>query len=182
MEKNAQDHFAPFIAINQFMLPEFRQEVLGFVFKNQVSLSARRRSALNQSMRSLVKIPGFRSSDLAPVNLKIRHAGKAFERHSDLVAQLLSAWVELKHDLSLVMYDLLTERGWTILPLEEERARKPGFRVTWPDKETYETLDAAVEEKRISEKYDRNDIRLMSVWLSLCLPFDDSSGDSEEVG
>ena len=50
-------------------------------------------------IKRYVKLPGFRNSAQAPLSLKVKGSGEAFEKHPDFVAQVLMAWSELLPDL-----------------------------------------------------------------------------------
>jgi len=54
-KKTAQ--FLPFNAINEFMLDEFRQEVISFVFAHSDSMEGPARSRLNTLVKNLVQVP-----------------------------------------------------------------------------------------------------------------------------
>ena len=172
MSEQSQVQFAPFSAINQFMLPEYRHTVIEAVLKQMPGLSSSRRTIINNLIRRYVKISGFRNSDLAPLPIKIRQSDAAFERHSDFIAQILSAWSELNPTLRQQVYDFLIARGWEVLPVDADRTKLPGFLVRWPEKETYDILGDAFHEKYPDQVIEENDIRLMVVWISGRLPFD----------
>lgn len=163
--------FFQFHAINEFMLPDFRQQILTLVFSRIDELSAERRNALNNQVKRHVTVPGFRNSTLAPAAVKARASVKAFEKSPDLVAQVLSAWYELHPELCQKVYDMLVERGWTLLPVEADRTKLPGFMVTWPKQDEFEVLNAAFREKYPDFPAENNDISLMAVWLSTRLPY-----------
>jgi len=163
--------FFQFHAINEFMLPDYRQQVLNLVFSRSDELTADRRNALNNQVKRHVSVPGFRNSTQAPAAVKARASVKAFEKSPELAAQVLSAWYELHPDLRQKVYDLLVERGWTLLPVEADRAKLPGFMVTWPKQDEFEVLNTAFHEKHPDFPVENNDISLMAVWLSGRLPY-----------
>lgn len=180
MSEQNQVQFAPFVAINQFMLPEYRQSVIEAVLKQLSELPSQRRSAINSLIRRYVKISGFRNSDLAPLPIKVHQSGAAFERHSDFVAQILEAWAELNHELRQQVHELLTARQWEVLTEDADRSKLPGFLVRWPKQETYDVLDSAFHEQFPEREVVENDIRLMVVWVSGRLPFDMVDDEPEE--
>ncbi|MCE1254054.1 MAG: hypothetical protein LWX83_10965, partial [Anaerolineae bacterium] len=110
--------FAPFHAINQFMLPEYRQKVLQTVLSGTDKLSGDQRNLLNGMIRKWVQIPGFRNSALAPAAVKLKGCISAFEKSPQVVALTLTCWTEINKDLAVKVYDLLKQRGWEVLPLE----------------------------------------------------------------
>ena len=92
MENEKSIQFLPFHAINEFMLPEYRLQVIGSVFQNVDQLPSEHQRAIHRIQKKYLKIPGFRNSSLAPTPIKIRNAVTAFEKSSEFVAELLSAW------------------------------------------------------------------------------------------
>jgi len=179
---NEKIAFVPFHALNEFMTPEYREEVLRVVFSKLNDLSQMRKSLVNRAVKNDVNVPGFRNSSLAPLALRVKGAAKAFAKKPEFTAQILSAWLELSPALSKRVYALLKERGWEVLPIEADRTRLPGFMVQWPAGESYDTLGQAFSERWPESTHDVNDIRLMIVWMSGRLPYnmDESGpGDSE---
>ncbi|NPV76967.1 MAG: hypothetical protein HPY59_11410 [Anaerolineae bacterium] len=179
---NEKIAFVPFHTLNEFMTPEYREEVLRVVFSKLNDLSQMRKSLVNRAVKNDVNVPGFRNSSLAPLALKVRGAAKAFAKNPEFTAQILSAWLELNPELSKRVYELLKGRGWEVLPIEADRTRLPGFMVRWPAGDSYETLGQAFSERWPESTFDVNDIRLMIVWLSGRLPYnmDESSPDDPE--
>jgi len=163
--------YAPFHAINQFMLDEFRQQVIRAVLSNLEMLPVGRRKAILGLIKKSVNIPGFRDASQAPLAVKLRGVERAFEKSPDMAAQVLMAWSELKPELGLQVYTLLTGRGWEVLPVETDRTRLPGFLPEWPKDEDYDTLDAAFAEQFPQAETDAYDFRLMVVWVSGRLPY-----------
>ncbi len=172
MTEDTQVQFVPFHAINQFMMVEYRQEILHKVISHLDQLPAGRKSTLQNQIRRYLKLPGFRNGALAPLPLKVKGAGSVFESHPDFVAQVLMAWSELNLELRQQIYDLLVERKWELLPADVDRSKLPGFMVVWPKEDSYDVLDAAFAAKYPEVKAHEYDIRLMIVWLSGRLPYD----------
>jgi hypothetical protein len=172
--------YFPFSAINEYMLPEFRLDVIGKVLRGLDNLSGARRSTLNNMIKRYISVPGFRNSSAAPVGVKIRSAVSPFERHADFVATLLQGWCELHPDLGTRVHTMLQNRTFEgVLPLEADRSKLPGFQTNWPKVETYESLDQAFYDSNPGFEVESNDIRLMVVWLVNRLPFDLFDDDSE---
>lgn len=174
-KKTAQ--FLPFNVINEFMLDQFRLEVISHVFLNADKLAGALRSRLNAMVKLLVQVPGFRNSAQAPAGLKARNSIKAFEKSADFTALILQCWSELHPELGQTVEGILKEQGWEMLPLDANRTLLPGFIPEWPEGETYDTLDALYKQKVPDYSGDSNDVRLMAVWLSGRLPLNDTSGD-----
>jgi hypothetical protein len=166
--KNVQ--FYPYHVINEYMVPEYRQNVIHTVFIQLEKLSSSRRSTILNLVKRMINVPGFRNSSLAPLSLRIKGANKTFESNPDFVAQVLSAWCELNLDLAGQVYQLLRGRNWVLLPVEADRTKIPGFLMNWPEGESYEVINPAFTQSWPESKASEDDVRLMVVWLSGRLP------------
>jgi hypothetical protein len=174
--------YFPFHAINEYMLPEFRLNVITAVLRDLDKLSGERRSILNNMIRRNVTVPGFRNSSAAPLGVKVRGAVSTFEHSPEFAAQVLQGWAELHADLCQQMYAALQGRSFEeILPPEADRTKLPGFQTTWPKTETYEALDEAYFSANPGVQVSTDDIRLMVVWLVNRLPYDLFEEDEEET-
>lgn len=164
--------FLPFHAINEFMLDDYRTEVIQTVFAHQQDLSADRRAALTRLVNKLVSVPGFRNSAQAPALVKARSSAKPFQISADYAANIVAGWCELHPELQQQVYDLLIARGWEVLPTDADRVKLPGFLTTWPKDETFEVITKAFAETYPDAAAKEYDISLMVVWLSGRLPMD----------
>ncbi len=176
-EKTAQ--FLPFHAINEFMREDYRLEVVRSTLHALEILPPEARDPLNRLTRKLVQTPGFRNSAKAPASIRARPTAEAFTKSPQLAAAVLSAWAEAHLDLRQQVYDLLAERGWQMLPPDADRTRTPGFMMTWPKGEDFDSLNAAFKEKYPQIQANPNDVSLMVVWLSLRLPYSHEGEDTE---
>jgi len=180
-----QVSFLPFHAINEFMLDDFRQNVLHTVLSRMGELTPAQKGPLAGQIKRHVSVAGFRNSSAAPLPLKIRGAGSAFQRQPDFTARILQSWADLHADLRQRVYDLLVERDWKILPVDVDRAKLPGFLTDWPESETYEVLNQAYSEKYPDSSASEDEVRLMIVWIGNRLPYpvtgtgDEEGGDTE---
>lgn len=180
MNEQQQTQFLHFHTINEFMLPDFRQQVLTQVIANLESLPGDLRSRLSGQIRQLVKVPGFRNSSLAPAAVKVRGAIQAFERSPQFAANVLAAWSELNAELRQQVFDFLTARGWTLLPVDADRTKLPGFLTRWPKAEQFDVLDEAFRALHSDTPHSKDEVSLMVVWLSTRLPYelvDQTGGD-----
>ena len=175
-DKNVQ--FFPFHALNEFMRDDYRLSVLQNVFGELKSLPAQYGKPVNQIVQHTVKVQGFRKSSQAPAFLKAKSSATTFQQNPEFVARILAAWAELHPELRQQVFDLLKERQWDILPIEADRSRMPGFYTDkWKKDETFEALNQAFDEKYPeSTSVKDDDVSLMIVWISLCLPFSEETG------
>ena len=168
-EKKAS--FLPFHALNEFMTPEYRLEVIRGVLSAQPGLPDSLRHPIDKLTGKLVKIPGFRNSLKAPTPLRIKPTVEAFEKSPNLVAAILSAWAENHADLREKVFTLLESRKWDILPINADRSKLPGFLTIWPQNENFDVLNQAFREIFPEFEAPNNDVSLMVVWLSGRLPY-----------
>lgn len=169
---NEKIEYLPFNAINEFMLPEFRKLVIKSVFSSFDSLPNTRQRTINAEIKKLVKIQGFRDSSQAPIGIKSRESSSAFEKSAKFSGEILAAWAEINPDLAQKVFQMLTDRGWIILPIEADRSKLPGFLIKWPAKDSFEILTAEFREKHTESENKDDDVSLMIVWLSNRLPYE----------
>jgi hypothetical protein len=166
-----QIKFSPFHAINDFMRPDYRTEVITLVVSSLNDLPESDRKSINAQTKHLVQVPGFRNSSQAPARLRIKPTISAFEKSPQLAAAVIAAWATLHAELRQEVYDLLVSRGWELLPPDADRTRLPGFLTTWPQDEDFEKIDQAFSEKYPDHDVSGDDVSLMTVWLAGRLPY-----------
>jgi hypothetical protein len=172
--------YYPFHAINEFMLEEYRQQVIREVFSNLNLLNNSRKSAILSLFKRYVKLSGFRDVGQAPLGLKVRGSIAAFQDHADFAAQLMAAWCELRSELAGQIFEFLKAREWELLPVDADRTKLPGFLIIWPKGETFEVLVKSFREMVAETPASDDDISLMIVWLAGRLPYDVMEQQTEE--
>jgi hypothetical protein len=179
-EKNQKKvSFLPFHAINEFMTNDYRLKVIRDILQALPHLPDSYSNRINSLTAKLVKIPGFRHSLKAPVPLRIIPTVNAFEKNPAMVAAILNAWSESKPELRQHVFDVLQSRGWELLPIDADREKLPGFITIWPNNETFEVINLAIQDAYPEFEADTNDISLMAVWLSGRLPYQFSEQGAE---
>lgn len=185
--------FLPFLAINEFMRPDFRLTVIRETLTSQTTIPEQFANELNHQIKKSVTVPGFRHSDKAPALVKVLPTSKAFEKNPELVAAIISCWVEYQSELRDQVYQLLKTRNWKmvpetdgvdseklslelikewpVLPIKVNRAKLPGFFTHWPKGEDFETLYNNYSELFPESKASIDKVSLMVVWLSMRLPY-----------
>lgn len=164
--------YLPFSAINEFMLDDFRQQVLTYVLSHLDRLPSRRRSDILSTFKHKIQLVGFRNSSQAPLLLRVRSAEKQFQKDADFAGDVIAAWVDLHPELALRAFTLLTGRQWELLPIEADRRVLPGFLSTWKKEESFEVVCQAYHSTYPDQTDSDDDISLMTVWLSGRLPYD----------
>jgi hypothetical protein len=167
--------FLPFHAINEFMRDDYRAKVIRSTLNALSTLPPEYREPVDRLIRRNVQVPGFRISTKAPVTLRQKPTIDAFVKNPQMAAAILSAWAEVHTGLRSQIHELLTTRGWEILPSEADRTQLPGFIPSWPKEEDFENLTFAFKEKYPSTDASDDDINLMAVWVGGRLPYQSSS-------
>ncbi len=176
-----KQEFLPFHAINEFMRDDYRLQVVRAALHSAGQLPPEYREAIEKQTKRTVKVPGFRNSALAPAGVRVAPTASAFEKSPDLVAAILAGWAEQHIELRQQVFDLLTERGWELLPVDVNRAKLPGFMIHWPKGEDFEGICNAFTEKYPQSTVQTDDISLMSVWLGDRLPYKVEGEDEEQT-
>jgi hypothetical protein len=164
--------FIPYHAINQFMRNDFRLAVIRSAMMALPDLDHGIVAPIDRLTKKLVKVPGFRNSAKAPATIKAVAMVKPFEKNPDLVAAILNAWAESRPELRGLIFELLTERGWKLLPIETNRTKLPGFLTFWPADDDFEVLYDAFTAAHPDAEASIDEISLMVVWLSSRLPIE----------
>lgn len=177
MAADTYTQYAPFAAINDFMLADFRLKVIQHVYSNLSHLPDSLRQPIDFLTKSLVIVPGFRNSAKAPPALKSRNAVQPFEKSSEFVSIILYTWAQLMPELGVQVYELLSKLGWEVLPVGADRTKMPGFLPKWPDQHNFISLNDLFTSLFPQTQYSSDEISLMIVWISLCLPYDQEVPD-----
>jgi len=172
--------FLPYHAINEFMLDDYRHQVVSKALQVLPELPEELRAGLETQIRQVVRVPGFRNSLKAPTPLKVKPTEKAFEKNPELVSLIIAAWAHAHPDLRQQVFDLLTGRGWELLPVEADRWKLPGWLTVWPKGQDFDVLYEAFREAHPESEAEKNDVSLMAVWLSGRLPYHVEGEEEEE--
>jgi hypothetical protein len=172
MSNEEQLKYIPFHAINEFMRVDFRLNVIRSTFSRLNELDRKNTASIDKLIRRHVKVAGFRNSAKAPVTMKAVAAVKPFEKEPQFVAGILEAWSEINTDLKTMMFEILNDRGWNLLPLDANRTKLPGFLTLWPEEDDYEVLYEAFKKAYPENNISIDETSLMAVWLSGRLPIE----------
>ena len=100
--------FLPFLALNEFMRDDYRMQVVRTALTALPNLPEPIRLPIERLTRQVVKVPGFRNSEKAPLLKRLRPTASAFEKSSAMVVAILAAWAEATPELRQLVYDLLS--------------------------------------------------------------------------
>jgi hypothetical protein len=171
--------FLPFSAINMFMRPDYRTEVIKKVFGAITEMPEETKKKFNQLTKKLITVPGFRNSAQAPLAVRVKPYGIAFEKTPELAALTLDIWRRANSQVSERVFNLLKSRNWEIYPENTDRTKLPGFMITWPRDETFEAINKAYKAMYPDDETSEDDISLMTVWLSVRLPYQEDDQETE---
>jgi hypothetical protein len=161
----------PFHAINEFMRDDYRIQVVKTALRALPDLPENIQRPLNLLIKRSITVPGFRNSEKAPAHKKAGPTAKAFKNSPEMAGAVLAAWAEVHADLRQKVFELLSARGWSLLPLQADRQKLPGFFITWPKSEDFDTLSVVFSEMFPSLQASSDDTYLMVVWVSMRLPY-----------
>jgi len=162
----------PAIALNVFIEPYFRKEILQKVFENLNTLPAELRQELGAEVKEKVRISGFRNSMVAPRSLLVRDAEAVFEKDTKFNLICLKSW----ESLYLIWHDNLRESlislGFTISDQAASGYPDPmnTFQEGWPEDIDFDIIFEKIT--TLVEKYplSKDETILLSVLLTGCLP------------
>jgi hypothetical protein len=170
----------PFHAVNEFMREDYRLDVLHEVFTGLEQCTPLQKQLITRMFAKNVNIPGFRNSGQAPLAIKIKNSPTLFERSHEFSATIMECWSNLHPELKLAMQTLLTERGWTLQPLDDDRCLLPGFQIDWPKADNFESLINGIHETHPDMNESDDNISLMAVWVGNKLPYNLFSEDENK--
>lgn len=166
------EDFRPAIALNVFIEPYFRKEILQKVFENLDDLPVDLRRDLILQVKEHVKISGFRNPMVAPRALLVRSAESIFEKDTWFNLTCLKCWQSLFSRWQEGLKNQLTERGFSIS--EPASSRYPDamntFLEGWPEGIDFDTLYEQISEKTEGFSLSKDETILLSVLLTGYLP------------
>ena len=165
----------PMVALNVYLTPEFRRQVLSDVLEQKDALNPETRTALFSILKDKLKVAGFRSFINAPKVLTLRAMESLFEKDSNFVASLLTSWTELIQAKTNQLDSLLESLGFTIRAEDAEYSDpENSFMVGWPADVTYESLFVNANERKALQ-LSSDELALLTIWKTGLLPGEFSS-------
>lgn len=159
------------LAINVYLEPYFRKAIFEKIYSHKSELGESARSAFFASVKEEVRVSGFRTTLNAPLNLLVKASEARFEHSSKFVKATLEAWASLFITDLGQLKAMLEEIGFVCPDLQSayqdpERAFSEG----WPTDCGYASLESRYHQAYPNSPLNRDEIALLSVWLSACLP------------
>lgn len=166
------DEFKPAIALNVFIEPYFRKEVLEKVFGNIDKFSPDLRKDLLAEVKDQVKISGFRNPMVAPRALLIKNAETVFEKDSRFCLTSLKSWQYLYAKWHKALKNGLVDLGFSIS--EPAAAEYPDpmntFLVGWHEDISFDALYENLSAKIEGFDLSKDETALLTILLTGYMP------------
>ena len=161
-------------SINVFIDRDYLEKVLMKTIKGVTRLSKQDQIDFVKSFKKYITVLGFRDPTRAPLQLRVNAFISVFEEKDEVIPFALSTWVKVNKKLAKKVKAWLDEEGWKDLSLERTFIEGEGFLEKWPKKLTFDKLVKKYNKACPDDKFDRDDLILMVLWISGQLPEDQS--------
>jgi len=157
----------PAIALNVFIEPYFRKEILQKLFENLDKLPDEIRRELVKQVKEQVRISGFRNPMIAPRTLLIRDAETVFEKDAKFSLICLKGWQSLYSE-----WKNLGDLGFSISESAASGYPDPmnTFLEGWPEGMDFDTLYEKITAQVEGFPLNKDETALLSVLLTGYLP------------
>ena len=162
------DEFRPAIALNVFIEPYFRKEILQKIFDHIDDLPADLRRELISEVKEQVRISGFRNPIVAPRALLIRDAESVFEKDTRFSLICLKCWQSLYSEWHDVLKKNLVEQGVSISEPASSGYPDPmnTFLEGWPEGFDFDSLFEKISTQVKGYTLSKDETALLSVLLT----------------
>ena len=162
------DDFRPAIALNVFIEPYFRKEILQKIFEHLDALPSEQRRELVTEIKDQVRISGFRNPMIAPRALLVRDAEPVFEKDAKFNLICLKCWQSLYSQWHDVLKKKLIELGFSISEPASSGYPDPmnTFLEGWPEGIDFDTLFDKITAQVKDYPLTKDETALLSVLLT----------------
>lgn len=161
----------PLHVINVFIEAWFRQEIIEKVLTDFSLYTSEVRKDLAETLKSEVKVSGFRNPLTAPKRMLIRDTEKLFETNPNVVKVVLNAWTQLYDKHGPTFDKALTELGFkTSAPTPNYEDPLSAFDQGWPEGVDYPKVIEAVRKEDDQLDMTDDQIVLYSIMRTGLLP------------
>lgn len=158
----------PAIALNVFIEPYFRKEILQKIFEHLDSIPSELRREFIAEVKEKVRISGFRNAMAAPRPLLIRDAENVFETDTRFSLISLKSWQSLYSEWIEKLTKNLTGLGFSIS--EQAAAGYPDpvntFLEGWPEGIDFDTLYEKITTQIDQFPLSKDETALLSVLIT----------------
>jgi len=166
----------PLHVINVFIEAWFRQEIIEKVLTDFSQYTSEVRKELAGTLKSEVKVSGFRNPLTAPKRMLVRDTEKLFETNPNVVKVILNAWTQLYDKHGPTFDKALTKLEFKTSPLAPTYADPlNAFDQGWPEGIDYPKVIEAVRKEDDQLDMTDDQIVLYSILRTGYLP-----GEEEE--
>lgn len=169
-----EKEYLPFIAINVFIERDYLENILNKILEDVQKLPREEQISFSNSFRKYVSILGFRNPVRAPLTLQINAFASAFEKKNEVVPFTLTTWIKLNLNFAEKVEKWLEAEGWENLALIRTFDENKGFMSDWPEDLSFDQIEEKYKKANPDEDFDRDDLILMVLWITGCLPKEQS--------
>ena len=166
------EELKPAIALNVFVEPYFRSEILQKVFDNLGELPAELRREAISEVKDKVRISGFRNAMVAPRSLLVRDAESMFEKDTKFTLIILKCWNSLYSQWHETLRKALINLGFAVSESASQNYPDPmnAFLEGWPEGLDFETLYEKLTDQIKDFPLNKDETALLSILLTGYLP------------
>lgn len=166
----------PLHAINVYIEPWFREEILTLTLEDFSGYTAEIRKELTSTVKNEVKVSGFRNPLTAPKRLLVREADKLFEKDPRFVGIVLKSWMSHFQKNDKFFQEALQNLGFTFAEEAKDFADAlNAFHLGWPKNVDYQKVIEEVRKNELDPQMSDDQIMLYGILKTGYLP-----GESEE--
>ena len=164
------DEKKPLLALNLYLEPQFRKEVIQDLLGNLSGLETDQRAKLIEKFKETVHVGGFRNPLQAPMALQVREAEKVFEKDSYFLAAFLGAWRSLYASEASLLIDTWKKLGFS--EADEGADPEKAFTDGWPEGLNYGKLEEKLRQANPNTILSGDQLALLTILSTGQLPGD----------
>lgn len=166
------DDLKPAVALNIYIEPYFRKEILHRIFEHIGELPSENRRKLIADVKERVRISGFRNPMVAPRALLVRDSETAFEKDTQFCLTCLKCWESLYANWKDSLTKILVDLGFSISEAASQDYPDAlnTFLVGWPEGLHFDTLNEKILAQSKDLPLSKDEIALLSVLLTGYMP------------
>lgn len=169
-----EKEYLPYKAINVFIERDYLENVLNEILEDIKKLPKEEQIVFTNLFRKYVSVLGFRNPLRAPLSLQVNAYVSAFEKKDEVIPFTLTTWTKLDMDFAEKVRDWLEAEGWENLTIERTFDESEGFVSDWPEDLSFDQIEEKFKQANPDVDFARDDLVLMVLWITGCLPNEQS--------
>lgn len=169
-----ENEYIPYKAINIYMERDYLEQVISEILEGLQTLPKEDQIFFTNQFRKYVNILGFRNPVRAPLSLQVKAYVSAFEDKDEVIPFTLTTWAKLKQEFADHVQNWLEGEGWENLTYTRSFDETEGFSQQWPEELTFDEIEEKYNQANPDQDISRNDLILMVLWITGCLPNEQS--------